>query len=74
MCIRDSAKAHENSLGKTECWYVLNTDEGTKMVMGHHAKTKEELVKAIENDDYDNLLNKFDIKEGDFFYIPSRCV
>lgn len=24
------AKAHENSLGKTECWYVLNTDEGTK--------------------------------------------
>ena len=61
------AKAHENSLGKTECWYVLNTDEGTKMVMGHHAKTKEELVKAIENDDYDNLLNKFDIKEGDFF-------
>ena len=65
------AKAHENSLGKTECWYVLNTDEGTKMVMGHHAKTKEELVKAIENDDYDNLLNKFDIKEGDFFYIEN---
>ena len=68
------AKAHENSLGKTECWYVLNTDEGTKMVMGHHAKTKEELVKAIENDDYDNLLNKFDIKEGDFFYIPSGTI
>ena len=41
------------------------------MVMGHHAKTKEELVKAIENDDYDQLLNKFDIKKGDFFYIPS---
>ena len=33
------------------------------MVMGHHAKTKEELVKAIENDDYDHLLNKFDIKK-----------
>ena len=44
------------------------------MVMGHHAKTKEELVKAIENDDYDNLLNKFDIKEGDFFYIPSGTI
>ena len=42
---------------------IYNTDEGTKMVMGHHAKTKEELVKAIENDDYDNLLNKFDIKK-----------
>ena len=65
------AKEHENSLGKTECWFVLQADEGTKMVMGHHAKTKDEFVKAIENDDYDNLLNSFKIKAGDFFYIPS---
>ena len=65
------AGEHEHSLGKTECWYVLQADEGTNMVMGHHAKTKEEFVKAIEEDDYDNLLNKFQIKKGDFFYIPS---
>lgn len=65
------AGEHEHSLGKTECWYVLQADEGTNMVMGHHAKTKEEFVKAIEEDDYDNLLNKFHIKKGDFFYIPS---
>ena len=65
------AKEHENSLGKTECWFVLQADEGTKMVMGHHAKTKEEFIKAIENDDYEHLLNSFKIKEGDFFYIPS---
>ncbi|WP_199589037.1 type I phosphomannose isomerase catalytic subunit [Coprobacillus sp. AF33-1AC] len=68
------AGIHENSLGKTECWYVLGTEENTKMVMGHHAKTKEELVKAIENDDYDHLLNSFKIKEGDFFYIPSGTI
>lgn len=65
------AGIHENSLGKTECWFVLQADEGTKMVMGHHAKTKEEFVKAIEEDDYDSLLNSFEIKKGDFFYIPS---
>jgi mannose-6-phosphate isomerase, class I len=65
------AKKHENSIGKTECWYVLDAEEGTQMVMGHHAKTKEEFVKAIENDDYDNLLHSFPIKEGDFFYIPA---
>ena len=65
------AGEHEHSLGKTECWYVLQADEGTNMVMGHHAKSKEEFVKAIEEDDYDNLLNKFQIKKGDFFYIPS---
>lgn len=65
------AGEHENSLGKTECWYVLQADEGTKMVMGHHAKTREEFIKAIEEDDYDHLLNSFAIEEGDFFYIPS---
>lgn len=65
------AKNNENSLGKTECWYVLDAEKGTKMVMGHHAKTKTEFVEAIEKDDYDTLLNTFEIKEGDFFYIPS---
>lgn len=68
------AGIHENSLGKTECWFVLQADEGTRMVMGHHAKTKEELVKAIENDDYDNLLNSFKINQGDFFYIPTGTI
>ena len=68
------AGKHENSLGKTECWYVLQADEGTKMVMGHHAKTKEEFVKAIENDDYDHLLNSFEIHKGDFFYIPTGTI
>lgn len=67
----DYAKIHEDSLGKTECWYVLQADQDTKMVMGHHAKTKDEFIKAIEEDDYDNLLNSFEIQEGDFFYIPS---
>ena len=44
------------------------------MVMGHHAKTKEEFVKAIENDDYDHLLNSFEIHKGDFFYIPTGTI
>ncbi len=65
------AKEHENSLGKTECWYVLQVDEGTKMVMGHHAQTKEEFIEAIKKDDYDHLLHSFEINKGDFFYIPS---
>lgn len=68
------AKIHENQFGKTECWYVLGADEGTQMVMGHHAKTKDELIQAIEADDYDNLLNKFAIAKGDFFYIPSGTI
>lgn len=65
------ARIHENSLGKTESWYVLGAEEGTKMVMGHHAKTKDELVNYIKNNDYDDLLNVIHINKGDFFFIPS---
>lgn len=65
---------HENSLGKSECWYVLDANQGTKMVMGHHAKTKEELIKCIEEDNYEVLLNKFEINKGEFYYIPSGTI
>ncbi len=70
----DYAKTHENSLGKTECWYVLDADDNTRMVMGHHAQSKDELIKAIENDGYDELLNSFEINKGDFFYIPTGTI
>lgn len=68
------AREHENSLGKTECWYVLDCESDTDLVLGHHAKTKAELAKLIAQDDYDTLLNRFKIHKGDFFYIPSGTV
>lgn len=68
------AGIHENSLGKAECWYVLDCNENTNMVMGHNAKTKEELVEFINNNDYDSLLTKLNIKEGDFFDIKTGTI
>jgi len=65
------AAEHENSLGKTESWYVLGADERASLVMGHNAKTREELADYIKRDDYDHLLNTIKVNEGDFFYIPS---
>ena len=42
------AGVHENgSLGKTECWYVLDAPEGGTLVVGHNAQTKEELESMI---------------------------
>ncbi|AIO18625.1 Putative mannose-6-phosphate isomerase YvyI [Candidatus Izimaplasma bacterium HR1] len=57
------------SLGKEECWYVLDTNEYTEIIIGHKAKTKEELHKAIDQDRIEDLVNAFPIKKGDFFYI-----
>jgi mannose-6-phosphate isomerase len=62
---------HENDLGKTECWYIIDCDEGAEMIFGHHAKTKEELIVMIENNEWDAFLKRIKIKPGDFFYVPS---
>ena len=42
------AKIHENSLGKTESWYVLQADDGTDMVMGHYAKLKKNSLRILK--------------------------
>lgn len=69
------AFVHENgSQGKTECWYILDCDEGADIIIGHHAKSREELKQMIEEDRWDDLLRKFSIRKGDFFYIPAGTV
>ena len=37
---------HEGELGKTECWYIIAADEGSEIIYGHNAKSKEELQPA----------------------------
>ena len=68
----DDAYAKENeggSLGKTECWYVLDCDKDAKLIIGHNAKTKEELCSMIDEDRWDELLRYIPIKKGDFIQI-----
>lgn len=68
------AKKHEHSLGKTECWYVLQAKPGAYLIYGHTAKNHDELVKEIENGEWDKLLKKVPVKSGDFVYTPSGTI
>ncbi|GEK90412.1 mannose-6-phosphate isomerase, class I [Alkalibacterium kapii] len=67
-------KEHENELGKTECWYIIDAEEGSEIFYGHHAQTKEELMMLIEKGQWDQLLRKKQVKAGDFFYVPSGTI
>ena len=42
------AKAHENSLGKTESWYVVDAKPGAKLIVGTKNCDKATFAKAIE--------------------------
>ncbi|MCM1569761.1 MAG: class I mannose-6-phosphate isomerase [Roseburia sp.] len=69
------AAIHENgSLGKNECWYIMDCPENTSLIIGHNARTKEELVSMIEAGSYDKLLRYVPVKKGDFVSIEPGTV
>ena len=64
------AKEHENgSLGKTECWYVMDCPENAELVIGHNAKTREELAEMVHAGRYEELIRRVPVKKGDFLQI-----
>lgn len=68
------AKAHYNDYGKNECWYILDAKSDSKIIYGHHAKSKLEFSSLIEKDAWGSLLNHIAVKQGDFFYVPVGTV
>jgi mannose-6-phosphate isomerase len=65
----------ENCRGKTECWYVLNADEGASLVYGLKGNpSKEEIRSAIKENTLEKLLDRVQVKKGDFIFIPSGTV
>ena len=68
----DYANKHENGeLGKTECWYVLDSEKNSKLIYGHTAKTKEQFDDKIDNEQWSDLFIEEQVKKDDFFYIPA---
>lgn len=69
------AQANENgSLGKHECWYVMDCGEDGQIVVGQHAHDREEFLQMVEEGRWDDLVNLIPIKPGDFFNIKPGTV
>jgi len=64
----------EHDLGKTECWYILDAEKDAFIIYGHQATSKEMFKSMIENNQWDQLLIKRNVKKGDFIYVPSGTV
>ena len=69
------AKVNENgSLGKTECWYILDCKEDATLVIGHNARTREELKEMIEEGRWSDFIRQIPVKKGDFIQIDPGTV
>ena len=64
-----AAKNENGSLGKTECWYIIDCPDDAKLVVGHNAKTHEELSDMIHEGRWDEFIRYVPIKKGDFIQI-----
>ncbi len=67
------AKKNENSLGKTECWIILDAKPGSGIYLGLKKDiTEENFREAIENKkDMSHFLNFYPVKRGDFYFVPA---
>jgi mannose-6-phosphate isomerase len=71
----DLAKHRHNSLGKTEMWYVIGADKGAKLRSGFSQQiTPKEYKERIHNSTITDVLQEYDIHQGDVFYIPAGRV
>ncbi|MCM3601713.1 mannose-6-phosphate isomerase, class I [Robertmurraya korlensis] len=65
---------NEGDLGKNECWYIIDCDEGAEIIYGHTAQTKEEFQRMVVEGKWDTLLRKIPVRPGDFFFVPSGTI
>ncbi len=70
----DYARRVEGKRGKTEAWYILDTQPGAKLVYGVNARDKAELERLSEAGRIEDALNWISVKPGDCLYIRSGTV
>jgi mannose-6-phosphate isomerase len=64
----------DGTRGKTECWYVLDCETGGEIVLGHNAKTQEELQSMVTEKKWEQLLRRIPAAKDDFFYVASGTI
>ncbi len=66
---------HEDSLGKTEMWYVMPSAPDAAIYLGWNQSMNEPLIHTAINDGtLANYLRHFAVKEGDVVFIPAGTV
>ncbi len=58
--------------GKTEMWYIMNSDPGAKLYSGLRKKiTPEEYKQMVADDTICDALAQYTVSEGDVFFLPA---
>ena len=68
----EQAKASGQRRGKTEMWYIMQSAPDATLLSGLKRRiTPEEYKMMVENHTITDALSKYDVGEGDVFYLPA---
>lgn len=66
------AVEHHGSRGKTEMWYVIDTEAGAELISGFKKDVDEQVFREhLENKQLTEILNFEPVKAGDVFFLPA---
>ena len=69
------AQQRHQSLGKTEMWYIMQADKGSKLISGFNQPVdKAKYLQHLQNKNLDQILNQEDVSADDVFFIPGGRV
>jgi mannose-6-phosphate isomerase len=69
------ALKNENSFGKTEMWYIVEAEKGAGIYLGFNRDvTKAEYETAIKEKRLTEILNFYEVKAGECYFIPSGTI
>ena len=70
-----TAKKRHHAFGKTEMWYIINSEKDSKIITGFNTSlNKEEFTKHLNGNTLPRILNIENANPGDYFFIPAGRV
>ena len=70
-----AAQQHHQSFGKTEMWYVVKAAPGAILYSGFSQQIDaDEYVRRVEENTIMDVLKRYEVKEGDVFFLPAGRV
>lgn len=71
----EMASERHNSFGKTEMWYVVQADRGSKLQSGFNQQVDQaKYLEKLEKVELTDILNFEEVAAGDVFFIPAGRV
>lgn len=69
------AKQRHDSFGKTEMWYIMQSDPGSTLITGFNQEvTRESYQKTFNEGKLTDILNREAAEAGDVFFLPAGRV